>query len=238
MTLMKSVPQDKRTQWWIYPDEIKFKTQFLLNVGVLSVTQDMIDVMLGERNWSGFRYANDDGDMKIGYGHGNPDLAQGMTEVQSYGEFVEFVRNREKLFIKQIPLIEMPRSAFDALFSLYMDTGKWRTVNSNDGEYDIRHAAVSGDWKMCADMLMRASTNRSMRKAEARAMALGQYAKKHSREEMRSLGLQNMRRMHVENLFNGSFEKRQAEYVYYRETSNFFPSTTDAQRRKIVKSAI
>ena len=238
MALLKAVPDSSRIQWETFAADGGFASNFLLNVGVMPLSQSMIDCIVGFKKWSGTRIGGGDGAPSIGYGRGNPDLAQGMTEDEAYAEWIAFAKGRQRAIVSQLPVVEMPQTAFDALVSLYADTGKWRTVEAEEGDYDVRHAVEGSDWRMLADMLARGRVNSSLRNAEARAVQLGRYARDRTRGELRTAGLQDIRRRHVEGLFEDSFERGQAEFVYFRETGDFLPGLTDARKRRIRQTAL
>ena len=238
MAILKSVPDKFRTEWEAFNSDGGFASRFLLNVGVMPLSQSMVDCILGFMKWDGVRRAGADGGASIGYGRGNPDLAQGMTEDEAYAEWLAHAKGRQRAIVSQLPVVEMPQTAFDALVSLYADTGKWRTIEAEEGDYDARHAVERADWRTLADMLARGRVNPSLRNAEARAVQLGRYARDRTRAEMRTAGLQDIRRRHVESLFADGLERGQAEYVYFRETGSFLPGLPETRRRRIMQTAL
>ena len=137
MALIRLVEAQFRTQWETFTVQDDYLTKFLINTGVAIVSNEMADVILGFREWRAVQYndVNDNGKLKIGYGVGDPDLEQGMIEVEAYAEFISDLRNKQRLVRKQLPINFIPQAVFDALVSLYVDTGTWRVVQANEGTY-------------------------------------------------------------------------------------------------------
>ena len=238
MTILHSVPESARVEWEIFSTDGNFASGFLLNVGVIPLSQDMIDCIIGFKRWHGTRYTDDSGNLSIGYGKGDPNSTQGMTEAEAYSEWLDHAKKRQRALVTQLPLVEMPQTAFDALVSLYADTGRWRTIKAEEGEYDVRGAVERSDWRMLADMLARGTENGELRKAEARIAQLGKYSKNHDRAALRKMGLQDIRRKYIDGLYRDDFERAQAEHAYYRETKEFLPGLSTARLRRIRNSAI
>ena len=237
MAVLKSVPDQLRTEWGAFSSKGGFSTRFLLNAGVIPLSRKMAECMLGFRRWSGFRIEGESGKPEIGYGRGDPSRQHGMTEGEAFAEWLAHAKGRQRALVPQLPAVELPQTAFDALVSLYVDTGKWRTLEAEEGVYDVRHAVERGDWRMLADMLARGKANPRLRQAESRAVQLGNYEIRKTRAAIRAEGLQNIRRMHMAGMFGSQFEKGQAEFVYYRETGGFLPGMGQARERRIQKEA-
>lgn len=237
MSLLTLVSAERRTQWETFDVQDDFATGFLVNVGIAIISQDMTDVILGYKEWRGFRYLDTDGSYKIGYGIGNPNDPQGYTETQAYSEFLGDLRNKQKIVRAQLPIIGIPQAAYDALVSLYIDTGNWRTVVAEEGVYDLNSAVKNSNWLLAADMLMRGIENPELRRAEARALRLGSYAPVRSRNQQIIQGLQFMRTQYVAGISN-DFEKKQAEFAYYRQIGAFLPGMSQTRQRRIVAQAL
>ena len=159
----------------------------------------MVGVLLGFRDWRGVRYLDDDNNYRIGYGVGDPDAEQGLTEAEAYNELISDFRNQQRIVRKQLPVFAIPQTVYDALVSLYIDTGTWRVVQAEEGTYDMQDAIRNSNWLLAADMLMRGNVNPDLRKAEARVLYLGQYTFTKDRQKLVTEGIQDVRRQYVAN---------------------------------------
>jgi hypothetical protein len=235
--MLRFVESGRRQQWDTFTNQDEYKTQFNVNVGISIITENMLDVMLGYKRWQGFRYLDTDGAYRIGYGIGDPDDPQGYTETQAFAEWIGDVRNKQKIVRKQLPITMMPSSVFDALVSLYVDTGKWRTVRAEEGIYDLASAVEESNWLLAADILTRGIDNPELRRAEARALYLADYTIRVDRNQQIVRGLQFMRKQYVNGIPN-DFEKKQAEFAYYRQLGAFLPGMSQLRQRRIIAQAL
>lgn len=233
MALLNLVAAPFRTQWEIFNNQDEYATGFLVNTGVAIFSTDMVGLLLGYRNWRGIRYLDDNNTYKIGYGIGDPSLAQGLTETEAYGELISDFRNQQRIVRKQLPIFAIPQTVYDALVSLYIDTGTWRVVQAEEGTYDMQDAIRNSNWLLAADMLMRGNQNPDLRKAEARVLYLGQYNFTKDRQQLITEGIQDIRRQYVADTLD-PFERRQAEFLYYRQLGAFLPTMPEAKQRRVV----
>lgn len=235
--ILRLVDANRRIQWDTFTVQDEYRTQFVVNVGIAIVSEDMIDLILGQKTWSGVRYLNADGDYEIGYGIGDPDDVQGYTEPQAYAEWVGFVRNRQKALRAQLPIIGITQAAYDALLSLFLDTGTWRTVTADEGTYDLADAVRNGNWLLAADIISRGNVNPQLRKAEARVMQLADYSSTKDRNQQIVQGVQLLRKNYVAGIQN-EFDRKQAEFVYYRQLGVFLPGMSQLRQRRVVAQAL
>lgn len=233
MALLNLVAAQFRTQWDVFNNQDEYGTGFLVNTGVAIFSERMVGVQLGFRSWRGVRYQDEDGVFRIGYGVGDPDLEQGMTETEAYGELISDFRNKQRIVRAQLPIFAIPQTVYDALVSLYIDTGTWRVVQAQEGTYDLQDAIRNSNWLLAADMLNRGNVNPELRKAEARVLYLGQYPFTEDRQKLVTSGIQDLRRDYVSGAL-GSFERKQAEFVYFRQLGVFLPTMTEAKQRRVV----
>lgn len=234
--MLRLVDANRRIQWDTFTVQDEFAVNFRVNVGIAIVSERMLNLMLSYKTWQGVRYSDGQGDYLIGYGVGDPDDEQGYTETQSYAEWVGFVRNRQKNLRAQLPIVGITQSAYDALLSLYVDTGTWRTVQSDEGTYDLAEAVKTSNWLLAADILSRGNVNPDLRKKEARVMKLADYTASKDRNQQILQGLQDLRKRYVAGISN-DFEKKQAEFVYYRQLGSFLPGMSQLRQRRIANQA-
>jgi hypothetical protein len=236
MTL-KFVESQNRIQWDTFTVQDQFAVQFRINKGIAIVSEKMVEVILSTKTWSSVRYQNTAGEFEIGYGIGDPDDEQGYTEPQAYAEWVGYIRNQQKKLRTQLPIVGVTQAAYDALLSLYLDTGTWRTVDSDEGVYDLADAVKNGNWLLAADIISRGNINPTTRKAEARVMQLGDYSAAKDRNQQIIQGVQRLRKKYVSGI-NNEFDKRQAEFAYYRQLGIFLPGMSQLRQRRVVAQSL
>jgi|TARA_R110000851_G_scaffold107800_3_gene228282 hypothetical protein len=234
---IRLVDAQNRIQWDTFTVQDTFAVQFLVNKGAAIISESMLDFILSTKTWSGVRYQNLAGEYEIGYGIGDPDDTQGNTEPQAYAEWIGFVRNEQKKLQAQLPVIGISQATFDALLSLYLDTGTWRTVEADEGTYDLADAVKNSNWLLAADIISRGNINPNIRKAEARVMQLGDYSATKDRNQQIIQGVQRLRKQYVNGLSN-EFDKRQAEFVYYRQLGAFLPGMSQLRQRRVVAQSL
>ena len=230
--MLRLVEASRRIQWDTFRIQDDYVTQFKINAGIAIISEKMLGAMLDNKRWSGVRY-KEDGIYKIGYGVGDPLDEQGQTEAESYAEWIGYVRNQQKIVRAQLPIVGITQAAFDALTSLYVDTGSWRTVEAKEGTYDLADAISNGNWLLAADILSRGKYNPKLRMREARIMMLGDYGTNRDRNQHMIYGIQQIRKAYVNGIKN-EFDKKQAEFVYYRQLGIFLPGMSQLRQRRIV----
>jgi len=235
--MLRFVDPDKRIQWDTFTVQDDYAAKFRINVGVATVSEDMLNLMLGFKTWSGVRYLNDDGEYEIGYGIGDPDDVQGYTESQAYSEWIGWVKNRQKILRAQLPIVGITQTAFDALLGLYLGTGTWRTVQSNEGTYDLADAVKNANWLLAADIISRCNIEPEQRRAEARVMQLADYTSFKTRRQQSVQGVLDLRKKYVVGIAN-DFDKKQAEFVYYRQLGVFLPGMSQLRQRRVINQAL
>lgn len=231
--MLRLVEPQNRIQWETFQIQDQFAAQFRVNTGIAIVSERMTNVMLGQLKWRGTRYLNDVGEYAIGYGVGDPDNQQGYTEPQAYAEWIGFVRNRQKVLRAQLPIFALPQSVYDALVSLFVDTGTWRTVESDEGTYDMADAVRNSNWLLVADILSRGRANPNLRRIESSVAYLGAYPASKDRNQQIVQGLQDIRKAYTRGI-NSAFDKTQAEFVYYRQLGSFLPGMSQLRQRRII----
>ncbi len=234
--MLTSVDASRRIQWSTFTVQNEFAVNFNVNSQYSVITDDMINVMLNYKSWQGTRYL-EDSTYKIGYGIGDPDNEQGQTESESWGEWVGWIRSRQRIVRAQLTVSALPQTMFDALVSLQIDTGSWRRVEAAEGTYDVASAIKNSNWLLAADMIAQGRVNKPLRQQEAQVSQLGTYGVQKTREKQRVRGVQDIRKRYV-NGITSEFDKKQAEFVYYRELGIFLPGMSDLRERRIKNQAL
>lgn len=233
--MLTLVEASRRIQWDVFTVQNDYLVNFNVNKGIAILSGSMIDVILNYKTWRGTRYL-EDGVYKIGYGIGDPDDEQGLTEEDAYSEWVGYLRTAQRNVRTQLPIVGIPQATYDALVSLYIDTGTWRRVEANEGVYDVADAVRNGNWLLVADMISRGRINPDLRRQEARVAQLADYSFTKTRDLQRVQGVQAIRKAYVNGIAN-QFDRKQAEFVYYRQLGLFLPGMSDVRQRRIVTQA-
>jgi hypothetical protein len=235
--MLTIVPAQYRIQWETFTVQDEFAVDYRYWLGGASVSDGMENFMLSRQTWTGIRKKDPiTGKYVIGYGVGDPDDVQGYTESQAYAEWVGDLRNRQKRLISQLPILYVTQTIFDALLSLYIDTGTWRTVQADEGTYDLATPVKNGNWLLVADIISRGKINSDLRKKEARVMRLADYTSTKTRNQQVTQGVQLLRTQYVAGIAN-EFDKKQTEFVYYRQFGTFLPGMTQLRQRRVIAQA-
>ena len=235
--MLKTVDAQYRIQWETFTVQDAFAVDFLVPISEITVSELMSDLLLGERTWNGARKINSDtGKYSIGYGVGDPDDVQGYTEPQAYAEWIGNLRNQQKKFAAQLPLVTISQTVYDALLGLYIGTGTWRSVKADEGVYDLASAVKAGNWLLVADIMSRGNTDSQLRKKEARVMRLADYTASKNRNQQTRQGTSLLRKQYVAGITN-DFDKKQTEFVYYRQFGSFLPGMSQLRQRRVIAQA-
>ena len=229
-----SVEQSRRIEWEIYPTGNVSRQTELKDIDAISATDDIVLHMLSNFKFRMQSYIDMNGVKAIGYGYGNPDSKTGITEEEAFGEWIGVIKQKQSNLIHQLPLTRITQSQFDALLSLYVLTGSWKFVDSQQGRYDIFNAISVNDWETVANMIANGTENTatSSRFFESRVLQLGDYSNIKTRAWVRNEGIQYTRKTSSAGGFT-DMQLRQAEISYYRELGMFLPTTTDLRKRTI-----
>ena len=233
---MSVLPRNKRIEWDLFNVLDTISSMTILSIEDLSVSDNILNYMIGNEEWSGTRYLDDDGSYKIGYGIGDYDKQTGYTEEESYLEWIGNVHRLQRVLKSQLPLDGLPQTVFDALTSLYIDTGIWRYVVSGNNTYDIVEGLRNKDWLLVGDIIHNGSINSFRRKDEARIAVLGDYRVIKDRRQQIVEGIYKIRTRYINDSFDSEFEKKQSEFVYYRQLGRFLPGMSETRQRRILAS--
>ena len=232
---LQNVANDRRVPWEQYNVQNEHAVNFLSNTGALTVSNEMLNVMLSYHRYRMFRYLENK-TFKIGYGYTDPDTESGPTESEAYTHWRKAMFEKQRKLINQLPLISMTQSQFDGLLSLYADTGSWRFIQTQNGKYDLEAAIKANKWTLVADMIANGANNRDRRLAEARVIVLGDYNTSSDRVKLLRESISHTVTFYKRDLLD-SVQKRQAELAYYRETDAFLPGLTNSQKKVILRLA-
>jgi len=229
--MLQFVSERYRIPWDIHPIQDIWTTSRNINIYPITTSKEMLEIMLSNNR---FRMFKENG--SIGYGFGDADKVTGMTEQEAYSEWLDYIKLKERQLKKQLPLVELTQTQFDALMGMFIGVGKWRRIPSDEGIYDVERAVKEKRWKLVADMIANCNVkglDSRARLNEARVLMLGDYAVDKDRGWLRVEGVQHTRTKYVSGDLTES-QKRQAEYAYYRQTGGgFLPNMAESRKRKV-----
>jgi hypothetical protein len=231
--MLNFVTENRRTIWSTHIVKDDWRVNFLIALTQLTVSAEMLQLMLSTKEYRMFRYSADGKNFKIGYGYGDA-TGIGVTEAEAYGAWIEYIKDKETRFKTTLPLISMSQSHYDALFGLYCDTGTWKKVTSDVGTYDVFTAIKAGRWLLATDMIADGKVNPTQRKAEARVLQLADYTTSRTRQYLLSEGIAYALKQYTSGGITTELSKRQCESGYYRQTTAFIPGMTNLRQRELI----
>lgn len=199
----------------------------------LEASDLIINTIIRTVGWTGYTYTDNDGIQRIGYGTTKNLDSIGLTERNSYNDWITEFKVVERKFKRVLPVDQLTQTQYDALLSLYYYTGTIAYVGSDFRRFEILDYIKTNKWDYLATALVNSGNKRLQRQIEARIMMLGDYGYYKTRTDLKEVGIQDMRSKYPIQLNDN--QKKQAEYVYYVETKRFLPNMTDTRKRQIVK---
>jgi hypothetical protein len=201
----------------------------LVNLTELEASDKMINIKLRNTRWLG--YAKNS---FIGYNGTVGLTGTGLTEAAAYTIWIEEFKDKEKRFKKQFPLRQLSQAHYDALLSLYADTGTFTQVGSNERQFQLLEFIKEEKWNYIATALTLNGVNRTVRQAEAKVLMLGDYGSNKDRSFIKEDGIKTLLKEYSSGQLNDE-QKKQAEYVYYAETKRFLPNMIESRKRILSK---
>lgn len=201
----------------------------LINLSELEASDKLINLKIRNTRWLG--YAKDS---VIGYKGTVGLTGEGLTEAAAYTNWLEEFKDKEKRFKKQFPLRQMSQTQYDAMLGLYSDTGTFTKVGSSNRQFELLDFINEGKWNYVATALTLNSVDRTVRQAEAKALMLGDYGTYKNRSLIKEDGVKTLLKEYSTGQLNDE-QRKQAEYVYYAETSRFLPNMIESRKRILSK---
>lgn len=233
--MLKSVEPTKRIEWDVYPVTSESLTLTRIPVSSVSASDEVLQHVLSGKRYRMQQYS-ESGVMKIGYGIGDATSVLGMTEGEAFSQWIAYAKDKQRMLKNQLPVTEISQTQFDAVFSLFMTTGTFKTSTSINGEkYDVMSAIKSEDWNMVADMISNSQDTAGLssgRLFEARVLKLGDYTGVKTRDWLRNEGIQYTRKTYLSDRLS-EIQRRQAEMSYYRQLGLFLPNISETRKRAI-----
>jgi len=199
--------------------------------------------------WNGFEY-------RIGYNSSANDTnINGLTEDQAFSLFRQNLKTAEKKLRSELgnKVTHLTQNQYDALVSFCYSVESISKAVIGSIIYDLRTAirnAVDADsgiesttdvWNNVASMIQGHSDEGDRRIAEASVLMLGDYSDLKNRSWLRTEGIQDMRTKYPDRYRSDTkdgkstgYQKRQAEFIYYVESTKFLPGMSEVAYRAIV----
>ena len=197
----------------------------LINLSEHEASDNLINFKIRSTRWLG--YAKNS---VIGYKGTVGLTSKGLTEAQSYTNWIEEFKDKERSFKKQLPLTTLSQSQYDAMLSLYADTGSFTHVGTKNRQFEILEFISNRQWEHVATALTLSGADRLTRQVEAKILILGDYGTYKNRSYIKEEGIRTLIKDYSTNELNDE-QTKQAEYVYYAETKRFLPNMTESRKR-------
>lgn len=204
-----------------------------INVKYLEASDNILNLNIRNTGWTGYNISLDN-NITIGYNLTEGTDSQGLTEEHAYSIWIDNWKEKERQFKKLLPLDTISQARYDALLSMYVNTGTFKTVGSEKRKFDIYDYIVNEQWQWVATAMSKSGIDRFMRQQEAKVMMLADYGQYVSRENIKSQGLQDLVKNYPK-LMHDDKSIQQAEYVYFAETKRFLPNMSESRKRIISK---
>ena len=140
----------------------------------------------------------------------------------------------ERAFKKQFPLTSLTQTQYDAMLSLYADTGTFIRVGNATRQFEIFDFITDKKWNYIATALTLSGAKRLDRQLDAKILMLGDYGTYRDRSYIKEDGIQTLLKEYITDQMTDE-QRSQAEYVYYAETKRFLPNMTESRKRLLAK---
>ena len=92
--MLNFVTENRRTIWSTHIVKDDWRVNFLIALTQLTVSAEMLQLMLSTKEYRMFRYSADGKNFKIGYGYGDA-TGIGVTEAEAYSSWIEYIKDKE-----------------------------------------------------------------------------------------------------------------------------------------------
>jgi len=195
----------------------------------LEASDKLINAKLRSIKWLGYNKNS-----VIGYKRTVGLNGNGLTEAEAYTIWIEEFKDKERAFKKQFPLTSLTQAQYDAMLSLYADTGTFSRVGNATRQFEIFDFVTDKKWDHVATALTLSGANRLDRQIDAKILMLGDYGTYRDRSYIKEDGIQTLLKEYITNQMTDE-QRSQAEYVYYAETKRFLPNMTESRKRLLAK---
>lgn len=208
-------------------------TNTLINLSELEASDKLINFKLRKTKWVGYK-KDINGSTVIGYQKKVDINGLGLTEAGAYSIWIEMFKDVERRFKKLFPLNTLSQSQYDAMLSLYADTGSFSHLGTDDRKFNLLDNINNRLWNYVATAMTLSGLHRGTRQSEAKILMLSDYGIYKNRSLIKEEGIQTLVKEYGTGQLNDE-QKKQAEYVYYAETNRFLPNMTESRKRLLAK---
>ena len=210
-------------------------TNTLVNLSDLEASDKIINFKLKLINWKGYK-STLNGVETIGYASTDTVAlaSDGIIESAAYTLYLEMFKDKERRFKKIFPLSTISQSQYDVMLSLYIATGTFSYVGTEDRKFFILDDIKDRKWDYVATALTNSGVDRLTRQLEAKILMLSDYGSYKPRSLIKEQSLQRLIKDYKTEELTDE-QKAQAEYVYYAETKRFLGNMTESRKRLLVK---
>lgn len=201
----------------------------------LEASDNVINFILRTENFVPYVNYDLDGNKKIGYNLEVDVDGNGLTEEQAYNIFIEQLKIAERNFKRLVPVDTLSQTQYDTLISLFYRTGTFKKVGTEQRKFDIYDFIKESKWDYIATALIESGNNRKVRQQEARILMTANYGIYKDRSAIREASIKKLEREYPDKMID-SVAKKQAEIIYFKETSRFLPGLDQARMRFIKNS--
>lgn len=201
----------------------------LINLSEHEASDKLINLKLRHTKWLGYSKNS-----VIGYNGTTGLTGTGLTEANAYTNWIEEFKDKERRFKKLFPLNTLSQSQYDAMLSLYVDTGSFIHVGTDNRKFKLLDFISDKKWDHVATALTLSGLDRITRQSEAKILILGDYGTYKDRSLIKENGIQTLVKEYSTGQLNDD-QKKQAEYVYYAETKRFLPNMIESRKRLLAK---
>jgi len=201
----------------------------------LEASNDIINFILRNIKWYGYKFLDVDSNIKIGYNQSTSLDAKGMTEESAFNNWIGNFKEVERKFKRQLLLESLSQSQYDSLLSMFYFTKSFTTVGTPKRTFNLTEFIKTRQWEYIATaMTLSGGKGRILRQSEAKIMMLADYGNTKDRSLIKQQGLEELVKRYP-NRFVDNAAKEQAEYIYFTETSRFLPNMSESRKRLLAK---
>jgi len=236
VTNLQSIVDEKNLiDYSLFTDMDKASTNTLINLSDLEASDKLINFKLRLISWKGYASTRN-GLTTIGYASTDATAlaGPGLIESAAYTLYLEMFKDKERIFKKIFPLSTLTQAQYDVMLSLYIATGTFSYVGTEDRKFFILDDIKDRKWDYVATALTNSGVDRLTRQLEAKILMLSDYGTYKPRSLIKEQSLQRLIKDYKTEELTDE-QKAQAEYVYYAETKRFLGNMTESRKRLLAK---
>lgn len=201
----------------------------------LEASDNIINFILRNLKWYGYKFLDIDSNTKIGYNQSTSLDSKGMTEESAFNNWIGDFKELERKFKRQLLLDNLSQSQYDSLLSMFYFTGSFISVGTPKRTFDLSEFIKNRQWEYIATaMTLSGGKGRTLRQSEAKIMMLADYGITKDRSLIKQQGLQELVKRYPDRFIDNK-AKEQAEYIYFAETKRFLPNMSESRKRLLAQ---